>query len=142
MNAMCKTLVTVSVTSCLMLGCGGSKTETKGADCLSQQPKDLKRLTVEGVRSRANVVHELWKVICAVGDQRARLFPEIEGTVKVAFSVDFNGEMGRVEVINSTVNSEEFVRLIVRTLEGGEFSFWGQNRDDTQVTYTFEFDRK
>lgn len=141
MTSFPKFFVAAAVFCALLLGCGNTENEKSKGDCLSQQPRDLKNLTVTGVRSRSNVVHELWKVICRMQAYHRAEKSQIEGTLKASFIVDFNGEMGRVEVLATNIEDQAFVQKIVALIDAAEFSFWGQEHDDTEVIYTFVFEK-
>ena len=139
MRAIPKAVFYAALAAALVLGCGKGKNDTGKGDCLSRQPKDLSGLTVSGVRSRSNVVHELWKLTCAMRAYHAAERADIKGMIQVKFTVDFNGEIGHVEIVSADIDDKEFITRVIRILEAGEFSFWGAERDDTEILYTIRF---
>lgn len=139
MTGLLKAFLPSAVCCCLVFGCG-PENEAGAGDCLSQQPKDLKGLAVRGVRSRSNVVHELWKLICPIREYHRSQKPQVAGSMQVKLTVDYNGEVGAVQVLRSDIDDEQLKRRVVRILESAEFSYWGQEKDDTEVTYTFSFE--
>ncbi|MFP4164505.1 MAG: hypothetical protein ACLFQB_11900 [Chitinispirillaceae bacterium] len=115
-------------------------------DCLSQQPAKLKGLQFTGGRTESNVVHELWKIQCKLGNfykSYTQKHPELTGTrMKVSFTAEFNGDALDISVVETDISDTNFVKTAVNIIEDSPFSYWGHQREDTDITYTFLLPRE
>jgi hypothetical protein len=66
--------------------------------------------------------------------------PELEGRLVVRFPVEWNGEIGAIEILpESTVTDPDFRREILRPIEFMDFDAWGRDDEDTVVVYPVVF---
>ncbi len=127
-------------------GCGGEEKTTEWKtmeECIEQQPSRIPGLEVDGSRSVDNVANQIWKIDCRLQltyRNELRKKTELAGDIRLRFPVDYNGEIGTIEVLRSSIEDEDFVRKIRYVIDTSEFPFWADREsDETVVTVTFEF---
>jgi hypothetical protein len=66
--------------------------------------------------------------------------PGLEGRLVLRFPVEWNGEIGAIEILpSSTVTDEPFRREVLRPIEFTDFDGWGTDDEDTVVVYPVAF---
>lgn len=108
----------------------------------STELQDLPGLEVEGPRSRANVVANLRPVLVEmqrVFAERRRLDPGLAGRIELFLTVESNGEIGIVEVRESTFADPALEGTLLLPVGYTDFDSWGRFAEDTEIVWPITF---
>lgn len=97
-----------------------------------------------GKRSRANIVHGINRQSRSLRRAYIKSLRDssmVDGRVSVRFSVVESGQVIHTELIESTVDNEEFEQEVMTTVEGWSFGEIDAPNDTSIVEYPFIFSR-
>jgi len=125
----------------LLTSCGCGRQEA-GSDHSEERLVEIPGLAVTGARSRGNVLQNLQPVVRAMNRiyerHRARN-PDLKGRMEIHLDVEFNGEIGRIEVVRTTIPDEALGRELLRPLQFADFDGWDAAEDGTEVRFPIVF---
>jgi outer membrane biosynthesis protein TonB len=101
-------------------------------------PETISGLTVSGARSEQNVIQNLWPVVCMARQKyRARLQekPNLEGTIELQLSVEFNGEIGPHGIARSTLADPVLEKQVLRLLQFMDFDPYGPQNSESEIVF-------
>lgn len=57
------------------------------------------------------------------------------------FTADYTGELSSLTVKETDIRNDAFLKKIQEMFDYNDFTFWGANHEDTEITYTFTFNK-
>jgi len=141
-----KLLATCLTVFCLtaLVGCASNHATDLPTEVLSDVPACAQGLEIEGPRTRANVVANL----CPLLERMETIYrehcaanPDLAGSVTLRVEVEWNGEIGVIELLDSTFEDAEFLRALRRPVEFADFDGWMRKDEDTAVRCRLVFGR-
>ena len=130
----------------LVSACAGSS-PSKSFDhqtCLDSIPDKVSGLTIlEGPRTKSSLISDMVPAVCysrvLVEKKKANGENNIKGDVTFEIQVEYTGEVVRVEVVETTIQSQPFVRKVADFIMDTDFVGWVQNDVDTVFIYPMSF---
>jgi hypothetical protein len=116
-------------------------------DCLENIPEQVEGLKIiSGPRTQQNIIHDMVPAICgghALFERMKESGDAIEpGSVVFRVVVEYTGEVNRVTVEETTIQSEPFVRKVRDLVLNTDFVYWrGKDDDDSEFVYPVRFGR-
>ena len=134
---------TVLVVALGVVSCAHQEAVSPRPDAARGAPQDVPGLEVTGPRTRANVMANVAPMAQMMQEIYAKhrvRKPELEGRLVVRFPVEWNGEIGAIEILpGSTVTDPDFRREVLRPIEFMDFDAWGRDDEDTVVVLPVVF---
>ena len=118
----------------------GASGKSKG--CLENMPEKISGLKVTGARTEANVIRNMWPVVCqarALYRKRLNAHPGLKGTLYLKLSVEFNGEIGPHSITRSTLSDKEFERTLLSLLQFMDFDPYGPQNTESEIVLPIRF---
>lgn len=139
----------VVVLSALLLGLGGCSSHGEREmfnpkTCLQEVPQTVPGVRIiSGPRGEKNVVADMQSAYCnaqmlfmLMNKKGQRVAP---GEVLFQVTVEYTGEVMSVEVVESNIDSADFLRKITDMIRGTDFSPWERHDDDALFIYPMSF---
>jgi len=132
-----KTVATVLFAS-LLAACGSEEASMKPQSCLESMPNAIDGLQVTGARSEQNVIKNVWPIVCMAQHkfrERLKDNPELEGTIEVTLSVEFNGEIGSYRIVRSTLKDPVVEKQVLRLFQFKDFDPYGPQNSESDIRF-------
>jgi hypothetical protein len=138
----------ISMALCFFISaCTGLNQSSRPYDhrkCMDTIPTSVKGLEIaSGLRTRQSIIQDMVPVTCyghvMYEKMRAKGESINPGTVVVKVTVEYTGEVYRVEVEDATIQSEKFLKNIVDLIMDTDFVGWQRSDIDTVFIYPMVF---
>jgi hypothetical protein len=145
LNILC-----ISIALCIFISaCTGLNQSSRPYDhrkCMDTIPTNVKGLKIiSGPRTRQSIIQDMVPVTCYGHVMYEKMRAEGEsinpGTVVVKVTVEYTGEVYRVEVEDATIQSGKFLKNIVDLIMDTDFVGWQRSDIDTVFVYPLTFGR-
>lgn len=124
----------------LLLALGCSKPHFDSKECLETLPQHVLGLQVlAGPRTAQSIIRDMRPAVCnaqvlfnrmrAAGDDLAA------GQVEFRVTVEYTGEVTAVNVLSSTIASDQFVRKVTDFIMASDFVNWTRHEEDALFVY-------
>jgi len=136
-----RTSLAVALTAALLASACRSSGTTATASPVAAL-RDLPGLEVKGPRSRANVVANLRPVLARMRElyeERRRIDPDLAGRIEVYITVEWNGEVGAIELRESTFGDPALEDALLLPVGYTDFDSWGRCVEDTEIVWPITF---
>jgi hypothetical protein len=115
-------------------------------NCLNQVPKSVDGLDIiQGPRTEQNIAADMHVAYCngqVLLKQMNAAGKEINsGTVRFRVTVEYTGEVMSVEVVDSEIDSDEFLKKVSDMIMDSDFTPWHRHDEDTEFIYPMTFNR-
>lgn len=135
-------LMAILVTSASASSC--YKTVSKPGNCLDTVPEAVEGLEIiSGPRTKANIIRDMVYPICnghaLYRNMRHNGAGLVPGRVTFRVTVEYTGEVNAVEVVQSTIKSEHFIREVKDFIMDTDFVYWQRSDIDTVFVYPVDF---
>ena len=112
--------------------------------CLDAIPDKVKDLTIlAGPRTETSLIADMVPAVCysriLAEKHRADGKKPFKGIVTYQIQVEYTGEVVRVDVVDTTIQSQQFVRKVIDFIMDTDFVGWVRNDVDTVFNYPMTF---
>jgi hypothetical protein len=113
-------------------------------ECMDTVPKNVKGLKIfEGPRTEKSIINDMVPVGCygrvIYERMKSRGKTDISGTITFKVTVEYTGEVYKVEIEDTTIGSEAFVKRLTDLIMDTDFTGWSRNETDTIFVYPMSF---
>ena len=112
--------------------------------CVEEIPAKVKGLSiVSGPRSKKSIIRDMVPVVCnghVLYNRMASQGMAInKGTILFRVLVEYNGEVQKVVIEETTIQSKVFLQEVSDFISDTDFVFWGGNDEETVFLYPMTF---
>lgn len=112
--------------------------------CLDTIPDKVKGLTIlEGPRTKTSLIRDMVPAVCysrvLAGKHKTDGKSPPKGEVSYRIQVEYTGEVMRVDVVETTIQSQQFVRRVADIIMDTDFIGWIRHDIDTVFIYPLSF---
>ncbi|MBR9984791.1 MAG: hypothetical protein KFF68_02665 [Desulfosarcina sp.] len=112
--------------------------------CMAHVPQHVKGLTIlEGPRSKASIIRDMVPAICngqVLFYRMQSTDPQLQaGSVVFRVAVEYTGEVIAVDVKETTLQSDVFLKKVSDFIMNMDFIGWARNEIDTVFVYPVQF---
>jgi hypothetical protein len=140
---MKKRSFTIFVISLLLLAaCATVNQPRQPKRCLENIPKSVAGLKIKGARSEANVIQNMWPIMCKAQEvyrKRLKTNPKLKGTIELKLYVEFNGEIGTYSIVRDTLQDRAVEARILSILQFSDFDPYGPFNSESDIIFPFTF---
>jgi hypothetical protein len=141
-NALKKGIAALVFGVSLLTACTFGGQPQRPKDCLENTPQSIPGLKIDGARSEANVIHNMWPVFCKaqeVYQERRRENSTLKGNIELKLYVEFNGEIGPYSIVRNTLRDPAVENQILSILQFMDFDPYGPQNSDSDILFPMYF---
>jgi hypothetical protein len=110
--------------------------------CLENKPQNIAGLKIEGARTRANVIHNMWPIACRAQEiyqERLKDNPKLKGMIELKLYVEFNGEIGPFSIGRNTLQDPAIENEILTMIQFMDFDPFGPQNSEADILFPIHF---
>jgi TonB family protein len=126
----------------LMVTKGCQQSEETSTSSAEEIPKKVRGLKVQGPRTEANVIANMAPVIRSMQNiyqEHLERNQSLSGKIKLRITVEWTGDVGLIEIADSSLSDPEFERAVLLPIQSFDFDGWSESDEDTEILYPIAF---